>query len=85
MESADHLDRNRRLAQMGQSADAQLNEIYAKKYEESARLARERMLALETQLNSAATQEQKDSILSQIAEERAHIEAISSEVDHRRE
>ncbi|MDB5238297.1 MAG: hypothetical protein JWM46_567 [Candidatus Kaiserbacteria bacterium] len=77
-------DRNRRLGQMGANADTQLNEIYAKKYEEAAALARDRMLQLEGKLNEVTDEESRQSILRQIEEERSHIEEMNSEAGHRR-
>ena len=77
-------EKNRHLAQMGQKVDADLNEIYAKKYEESSRLGRERMMALESKLNSAQGEGEKQQILAEIAKERDHIEEMNSEAKHRR-
>lgn len=77
-------ERNRRLVQMGQKADADLNEIYAKKYEESSRLGRERMMELERKLGGAKSESEKQDILAEIAKERDHIQEMNSEAEHRR-
>lgn len=57
-------------ADQGAKLEMQLNEIYAKKYEEYARLSRERMLVLEQKLNEAGSEKETQSLLAQLVEER---------------
>ena len=68
----------------GDRMEMQINEIYAQRYEEMAKYARERMLALEKQLNSAQSEGEKQALLSKIVEERDFAIEIEQEAKHRR-
>ena len=71
-------------AGQGSKLEMQLNEIYAQKYEESARLARERMMELEQKLNEARSEEEKQALLVKIVEERDFATEMEEEAKHRR-
>lgn len=71
-------------AGQGDKLEMQLNEIYAQKYEDYAKFARERMLALEQQLNEATSEEETQSILVKIVEERNFAIEMEEEAKHRR-
>lgn len=68
----------------GQRLEMQLNEIYAQKYEESAKLAAERMMKLEEELNDAENEDDRQSILARIVEERDFIQEMNNEANQRR-
>ena len=68
----------------GDRMEMEINEIYAQRYEEMAKYARERMLALEQQLNSAKSEGEKQALLSKIVEERDFAIEIEQEAKHRR-
>ena len=57
---------------------------YALKYELSAKLVRDRMLALESQLNFAKNEGEKQAILSKIVEEREFAIEMENEANARR-
>jgi len=71
-------------AGQGGKMEMQLNEIYAQKYESYAKFARERMMALEQKLNEATSEEEKQSILVKIVEERDFAIEMEDEAKHRR-
>jgi hypothetical protein len=71
-------------AEQGARLEMQLNEIYAQKYEDYAKFARERMMALEQKLNEATSEEEKQSILAKIIEERDFAIEMGEEAKHRR-
>ena len=71
-------------ADQGERLEGQLNEIYAQKYEEYARLARERMLELEQKLNHTTTEEEQQSLLVKIVEERTLAMEMEAEAKNRR-
>ena len=64
--------------------EMQLNEIYAQKYEEMVKLARERMMALEENLNNAGSEEESKEIIKKIIEEREFAQEMEKEADARR-
>ena len=68
----------------GDRMEMQINEVYAQRYEEMAKYARERMLVLEQQLNSAQNEGEKQALLSKIVEERDFAIEIEQEAKHRR-
>jgi hypothetical protein len=71
-------------AGQGDKLEMQLNEIYAQKYEEAARLARERMMELEQKLNDAKSEDEKQALLVKIVEERDFAKEMEQEASHRR-
>lgn len=68
----------------GQRMEAQVNEIYAQKYEEMAKAATERMQDLEKQLNNVRTEAEKQALFAKIAEERDFIIEMKRESMQRR-
>ena len=68
----------------GDRMEMQINEIYAQRYEEMARYARERMLVLEQQLNSAQSEGEKQALLSEIVAERDFAIEMEQEAKNRR-
>jgi len=71
-------------AGQGSKLEMQLNEIYAQKYEDYVKFARERMMALEQQLNKATSEEETQSILAKIIDERNFAIEMEEEAKHRR-
>ncbi len=68
----------------GQRMEAQVNEIYAQRYEELAKAATERMQDMEKQLNKVQTDMEKQALFAKIAEERDFIIEMTREALQRR-
>ncbi len=68
----------------GERMEMQMNELYAQKYQEIARAAREQMMLLERSLNSAKDEAEKQAILSQIVNERDTAIEMEKEAAKRR-
>jgi hypothetical protein len=71
-------------AEQGARLEMQLNEIYAQKYEEYAKSARERMVLLERKLGKAKSEREIQTILVKIVEERDFIIEMEKEARCRR-
>lgn len=71
-------------AGQGSKLEMQINEIYAQRYEEMARLARERMMKLEQELNNVQNEAEKQAILAKIVEEREFLQEMEQEAKQRR-
>lgn len=69
----------------GRGVDAQIDEIYVKRYEANAEYHRQEMLRLEGELNKAQTEEQKQAILKQIEEVRETAQDFTAEAKKRRQ
>lgn len=70
-------------SQTGKS-EMQLNEIYAQIYEKNARLAREKIIELESELNEAKTEAEKQAILVKIVKDRNFAQEMENEATERR-
>jgi hypothetical protein len=68
----------------GERMDMQLNEIYAQKYEEMARLATEKMNEYERQLSSAKSDNERRQILERLIEQRDFAIEMKEEAKKRR-